>query len=228
MDILEIAILAIGSAFWPILIAVDLVALRTRRPAALLGWFLAAGLLTTISEGLLIVFVLEGTRLASRTDRSVGGGVDLIAGAVALLVASVLRRRSARRGQVGHEPARRETPQPSWTERAVTKGGAYAFAAGVVLNLFPGILPFLALRDIAALSHSDGVKVLLVVGLYVCMFALVEVPLVGLVLAPDRAEPLVRSLNDWLDRNGMRVVTGALALVGLFLVVRGIVELVSA
>jgi len=227
MDILEIALLAIGSAFWPILIAVDLVAFRTARPAALLGWFLAAGLLTTISEGLLIVFSLEGTRLASRTNRTVGGSVDLIAGAAALLAAYLLRKRSTRAVRVRAELPRK-TRRPSWAERAVARGGAYAFAAGVVLNLFPGVLPFLALRDIAALSYSDGVKVVFIVGLYFCMFALVEVPLVGLLVAPERAEPLVETLNGWLDRKGMRVATGALTLIGLFLVVRGIVKVVSA
>jgi len=227
MDILEIALLAIGSAFWPILIVVDLVAFRTPRPAALLGWFLAAGLLTTISEGLLIVFVLEGTRLASRTDRTVGGSVDLVVGAVALLTAYLLSKHRTRGERTAPEPPR-EAQRPSWTERAVARGGAYAFAAGVVLNLFPGVLPFLALRDIAALSYSDGVKVVLVVGLYLCMFALVEVPLVGLLVAPVRAEPLVEKLNGWLDRNGMRIATGALALIGLLLVARGIIKVVSA
>ena len=51
MELLELALLAIASAFWPVLIAVDLIALRTPRPATVLGWFLAGGLLTTIGEG---------------------------------------------------------------------------------------------------------------------------------------------------------------------------------
>src|SRR6059058_318914 len=93
MELLELALLAVASAFWPILIAIDVVALRTPRPAPLLGWFLAGGLLTTISEGLLIVFVLEGSTLGTSTRRSAAGWANLVAGIAALAVAAVLRSR---------------------------------------------------------------------------------------------------------------------------------------
>jgi Sap-like sulfolipid-1-addressing protein len=227
VELLELAVLAIASAFWPILIAVDLLALRTAQPVKLLSWFLAAALLTTITEGLVIVFVLEGTTLASSSHGSVGAWGNLIGGVVALLVAYALRARAARlraERPAGAENGQEKTP---WAERAIARGGVYAFGAGVVLNLFPGVFPFVALRNIAALGYGDAVKVLLVIAFYVCMFALVEVPLVGLLIAPDRIEPSVRRLNDWLDRNGRRLEIDVLAVVGLFLVVRGIVQLAT-
>jgi len=37
MELLELALLAIASALWPILIVVDMVALRTPQPAPLLA-----------------------------------------------------------------------------------------------------------------------------------------------------------------------------------------------
>jgi hypothetical protein len=228
MDLLELALLAIASAFWPILIAVDLIALRTPRPATLLAWFLAAGFLTTIGEGLVIVFLLEGTTLASPSHRSVGGWGNLIGGVAALVVAYVLRARAARPHEELPDSEEGGEKNVPWAERVVARGGAYAFAGGVVLNLFPGVFPFIALRNIAAIGYSDAVKVLLVVGFYVCMFALVEVPLLGLLLAPERTEPSVRNLNDWLDRNGKRLAIDVLAVVGLFLLVRGIVQLATA
>src|SRR5215469_476159 len=95
MELLELTLLAVASAFWPILVVVDLVALRTPRPVPLLAWFLAGGLMTTISEGLVIVFVLEGTTLGSSRS-SVGGWGNLIGGCVALMAAYVLRTRTAR------------------------------------------------------------------------------------------------------------------------------------
>src|SRR5215472_14288526 len=99
MELVELALLAFASAFWPILVVVDLVALRTPRPAPLLAWFLAGGLLTTISEGLVIVFVLEGTTLGSSRSR-VGGWGNVIGGCVALLAAYALRARAARSSKV--------------------------------------------------------------------------------------------------------------------------------
>jgi len=226
MELLELALLAIASAFWPILVVVDLVALRTPRPVPLLAWFLAGGLLTTISEGLVIVFALEGTTLGSSRP-SVGGWGNVIGGCVALLAAYVLRARAAR-----SRDERRATQagvrKTSRTERMIEDGGLYAFAAGVVLNVFPGVFPLVALRNISSLSYGNSVKILLVIGLYLTTFALIEVPLVGLLVAPARVEPWVRGLNSWLDRNGKRIGIDLLGIVGLALLARGIVQLVSA
>lgn len=225
MELLELALLAIASAFWPVLVVVDLVALRTPRPVPLLAWFLAGGLLTTIAEGLVIVFALEGTTLGS-SRATAGGWANISAGCVALLAAYLLRARAARRR---HEvPA---TPRParkaSRTERMIENGGFYAFAAGVVLNVFPGIFPLIGLRNISSLGYGNGAKVLLIVGFYIVMFALIEMPLIGLLVAPARVEPWVRGLNGWLDRNGKRVGIDVLGFIGLFLVVRGILQLAA-
>jgi Sap, sulfolipid-1-addressing protein len=226
MELLELTLLAIASAFWPVLVVVDLIALRTPRPVPLLAWFLAGGLLTTISEGLVIVFALEGTTVGSSRP-SVGGWANLIGGCVALLAAYLLRARAARRRN--EQPAE-PTPlkKTSRTERMIEDGGPYAFAAGVVLNVFPGIFPLIALRNISALSYGNGAKILLIVGLYLCTFALIEVPLIGLLVAPARVEPMVRGLNQWLDRNGKRIGIDLLAIVGLFLLARGVVQLAAA
>jgi len=61
----EIFLLAVGSMFWPLLLAVDVVAFRTDRPVAILGGFLAGGLITTVAVGSAIVFSLENTSLAT-------------------------------------------------------------------------------------------------------------------------------------------------------------------
>lgn len=226
MDLLELALLAVASAFWPILVVVDLVALRTPRPVPLLAWFLAGGLSTTISEGLVIVFVLEGTTIGSSRS-SVAGWGNLIGGCVALLAAYVLRARATRSRDV-RPAAEAPVKKASRTERMIEHGGPYAFGAGVVLNIFPGIFPLIALRNISSLSYGNSTKIVLIIGLYLCTFALIEVPLVGLLVAPARVEPWVRSLNSWLDRNGKRVGIDALGVIGLFLFVRGVVQLVTA
>ena len=226
MELLELALLAIASAFWPILVVVDLVALRTPRPVPLLAWFLAGGLLTTISEGLVIVFALEGTTLGSSRP-SVGGWGNVIGGCVALLAAYVLRARAVR-SRDERPAAQAGVKKTSRTERMIEDGGLYAFAAGVVLNVFPGVFPLVALRNISSLSYGNSAKILLVIGLYLTTFALIEVPLVGLLVAPARVEPWVHGLNSWLDRNGKRVAIDALGVIGLALLVRGIVQLVPA
>ena len=226
MELLELTLLAIASAFWPALVVVDLIALRTPQPVPLLAWFLAWGLLTTISEGLVIVFALEGTTLGSSRS-SAGGWANIIGGCAALLAAYVLRARAAR-SRNERPAARTPAKKASRTERMIDHGGPYAFGAGLVLNIFPGIFPLIALRTISSLNNGNEAKILLIIGLYVCTFALIEVPLIGLLVAPERVEPWVRDLNSWLDRNGKRIGIDALGAVGLILLVRGIAQLVAA
>jgi Sap, sulfolipid-1-addressing protein len=41
------------------------------------------------------------------------------------------------------------------------------------------------------------------------MFALIELPLIGFVFAPDRTRARVRKLDDWLGRHSRTIVTVA-------------------
>src|SRR5215469_17229676 len=123
MELLELTLLAIASAFWPVLIVVDLIALRTSRPVPLLAWFLAGGLLTTISEGLVIVFVLEGTTLGS-SGPTVGAWGNIVGGCVALLGAYVFRAR-ATHSRKEQPAAQAPIKKASRTERMIEHGGVY-------------------------------------------------------------------------------------------------------
>ena len=59
------------------------------------------------------------------------------------------------------------------------------------------------------------------------MFALIEVPLVGYLVAPAWTAQATARFNVWLRENASRLAVGALAVVGLFLVISGIVNLVA-
>ena len=83
----------------------------------------------------------------------------------------------------------------------------------------------LALVGIAKGGFPFAVDFVLVAVFYVIMFAFVEVPLVGYAFAPRRTEALTSRFNAWLDRNGRLLATYALAGVGVYLIVRGIVAL---
>ena len=112
-----------------------------------------------------------------------------------------------------------------WPQRAVGQGAPIAFVAGVVLNIVPGTFPIVALKDIAELDASDGAKIATIIIFYVIMFAFVEIPIVAYLFAPTRTITAVDNFNGWLGRNGRRVAVYVLAVVGAYLVVRGIVQL---
>lgn len=220
----EILLLAIGSAFWPLLIAVTVIALRCPNPPRLLSFFLAGSLLTTISLGVAIVVVLGGSDLVDRSHRPIDPILYFVVGALMLIVAWVLARAQAR---VDAEP-RPEKPAPagpSRTERALERGAPLAFVLGIVLNVLPGFLPIVALKDIAELNVSTAEVVVIVTGFYLIMFAFVEVPLVGYLFAPERTAALTNRFNAWVSANGRRLGSWVAAAIAAYLIVRGVIAL---
>jgi hypothetical protein len=57
------------------------------------------------------------------------------------------------------------------------------------------------------------------------MFALAEVPLVGLIFNPEGTERVVAEVNGWFSHNGRRIAVGVCLALSGFLVVRGVANL---
>ena len=225
---LELLLLAIASMFWPTLIVIVVVALRLEHPVKILSWFLAGGLLTTVTVGIVIVFELQGAYSGSSRS-AVDPAVDIAVGSLSLLGAYLLHRRERKQQP---PPAKAEAPpagekKPSVAERAVGGGAAVAFAAGVLLNILPGTFPIVALKDIAELDVSNTVKVVAIVVFYVIMFTFVEVPIVAYQFAPKRTTAAMNESQDWLARNKLRVAVYVIAVVGVYLVARGIIDAIT-
>ena len=221
----EILLLAIASAFWPILLVVVIISLRASHPVLLLVSFLAGGLLTTIAIGLAVIYALQGSSLTGGSQTTFDPAVLIVAGALALLGAAVLWRRY---GVLPEAPA--ETPvvsDPGRLERMLDRGAPLAFVAGIVCNIIPGVFPIIALKDIAEMDMSFSETFLVLLGFYLIMFALIEVPLVSYLVAPEWTGQATQRFNAWLDRNTRRVGIGALGGVGVYLIVKGIYEALS-
>jgi hypothetical protein len=213
--------LAVASAFWPILLAVVLISLRAPHPGRLMASFLIAGLLTTVGIGLAIIYLLKGASLASGSDSWFGPGLEITVGVAALAAAYFLRRRF-------QHPKPRTAPKqagPSRMEHMLAHGAPLAFVAGVLFNIVPGIVPVVALKDIAELDETFVATFGLVLGFYLIMFMFIEIPLLGYLVAPKRTAVATTRFNNWLDRNSHRLEIDALALIGVYLIVRGVVRI---
>jgi hypothetical protein len=223
----EILVLALASMFWPTLILIVVLALRIDHPVKILLWFLIGGLLTTVSVGIAVVFALQGSSFISGSNPPGDPTVDITIGLLSLIAAFALNRKAGRSSAGDHpaKPPPSEETKPSLAERAVGRGAPVAFVAGIVLNIVPGTFPIVALKDIAQLDVSNAAKVATIVVFYVIMFAFVEVPIVAYLFAPERTTASMNDFNAWLGRNGRRLGIYVLAAVGLYLTVRGIVEL---
>jgi hypothetical protein len=91
-----------------------------------------------------------------------------------------------------------------------------------VLNVFPGVLPFIAMKDIGELDYSTAGTIAVIVGFYLVMFTPVEAPLVAFLVAPARTERAVERFNLWLAQNLRRLAWWVLLAVGVFEIVRGL------
>jgi hypothetical protein len=229
---LQLLFLALEAALYPTLLAAVVVLLATPHPARLLGAYLAGGLVVSIGLGFLLVQVLQSSKAVTSQHDLVSWTGDLAIGGLALLLAVALatrtderfrERRKARRAAAGKEKPKDDGKEP-WSARILARGSVpLVFAAGLAVNV-PGAAYLVGLKDIAAGHHGTGTEIALIVGFNLIMFALAEVPLAGLLFAPARTQALVDRFNAWLSGHGRQIAIVLCALLGLFLIVRGIVN----
>jgi hypothetical protein len=220
---MEILLLGVLAAFWPTLLAVVLVAIRAPHPVRILVAFLAGGLLTCIVIGGVVVHLLRGTALVSDSQHTTDPVVEITCGLLALVAAYALRRYRSTRP---HKPKeRRADDHPPWAERVLGTGGVFlAFAVGIVLNIVPGVVPVVAMKDIAQLDVGAAETLAILAFFYVIMFAFVEIPLIGYLFAPSRTQAAVSRFNAWLGANVLLLAIWALVAAGVYLIVRGAVS----
>jgi Sap, sulfolipid-1-addressing protein len=214
-----------------LLIAVVLIALRSPHPERLLASFYAGALLTTVTVGLLVVGALQKTSVVTgpSSRQTLDPALSITIGALALISAYMLRQRVIRqeRGRDLHMRQEAKTTGPTRWEKMLGRGAPLAFVVGVLLDIFPGFFPFVALKNIAELDYGLGSTAALILGFYLVMFVIIELPLVGYLFMPRRTTEWATRFNRWLDRNGRSLAVYALAGVGGYLAVRGIVMAVT-
>jgi Sap, sulfolipid-1-addressing protein len=233
---LSILPLAFAAALYPTLLAGVIVMLTRPAPRPLLVGFLFGGLLISLTSGLIILFVVNGAISISRQNAA-SPKIDLIAGILSLVLAVVLwaRRDAGRLGQrkpdasqhastpAGHARNSRRSRE-SITNRMLAHGSPKgAFALGLVLNL-PGIWYLVALKDIAKANDGALAAVLLILLFNAIMFLLVEVPLIGYLISPEETTARVQRLHGWLGEHARLVATAAALAIGVYLVIKAILE----
>ena len=219
----EIFVLALASALWPLLLAVVVIAFGSAQPMRLLSIFLAGGLLATVVVGVAVVHLIQTTSIQIGSRQESRAVLPLLLGLAAIGTAIVLARRS---------PPPQPLPSASAEEEGAGRlarwldGGVWlAFLGGIVLNLFPGALPLMALKDIAELDYGFAATVGVVLAFYLVMFMLVEIPLVAYLINPTRTADVTRRLNVWLRTNRRGLGIAVLLIAGAYLVVRGLLAL---
>lgn len=225
----QVIVLALTASLNPTLVAATTVMLLLDKPARLMTGYLLGAYITSITLGLVVVFSLSSSSVTSTTQNTLSPSVDIGLGAVFLAIAFVLytgraerlrARRAARKAAKGpHEP-------PRW-QRELSKGSArMTFVVGALLTL-PGASYLAGLTEIHKLKYSTAGTVLVVIGFNLVMLWLLEVPLVGYLIAPDSTPRAVERAKAWVSRHAHKYAVRGFTAIGALLVIKGLIGLLT-
>jgi hypothetical protein len=223
----EVFVVAVVSAIDAGLLAAAIVMLGRPRPARQLLAYLIGGMGFSIIIGLLIVFALHGSSVLREPDKSTRAVIEVAAGGLLLVIAMVVL--SGRRVQWHPRPIRKHNAQrprrQSLHERALGHDSLWiAWAAGAAYS-WPGAEYLAGLALLAKLNASPAMNVAAILGFNVVMFALIELPLLGLALLPDRTRSLTEKLNTWLTAHRRKLIVIAAGAGGAYLLISGLTDL---
>ncbi len=229
MALLQIALLAIGSMFWPLLLVVVVIALETTQPAKILVWFYVGGFITAVSVGAALVFLLQDSPLMTGPRLPSAPWVDIGLGVIALVLAIGLRRahRRRERRRARRKAAKKRSKTKDSLQRLVENGGPLAFAGGVVGSVVPGPLVILGMAQVAQLGYSTAATLVVILCFFAIVFTFIEVPIGGFVVAPERTKAMTVAVKGWLDRNMLLMAAWALTIIGSYEIVRGAVAAIG-
>jgi Sap, sulfolipid-1-addressing protein len=222
-DVFVIAVLASLDAG---LLAAAVILLGRPRPARKLLAFPIGCMGFSILFGLVIVFVLHGSKLVRHPDPSVSAVIEIAAGALLIVVALavVLGRNVQWRPRRPHHGARRPDRQ-SLSDRAVGHDSLWIAWAAAALYSAPGAYYLAGLALLVKIDEPIATDVAAIVGFNLITFVFIELPLLGFLLAPERARTLTEKLNGWMTRHKRTLITVVAGVGGTYLLVTGLSDL---
>ena len=207
--------LAFAGAISPVMLTEQTVLLAGRDGRRVAASY-ALGVATTLLV-LLSLLVLFGRSIALPKEPSLSASLDIVLGALLVLIAAVLRYRRPR------------SPKPRKSrDRGLSPTQALGFGVVSMATNFTTLAVMVPIAKEIAASHLDVLARLVVLAIVVVVAALPAwLPLAMTLVAPDPTRRGLEALGDFIDTRGRLVTVLLLAAVGLFLVVRGIVRMVG-
>ena len=215
---ITILVMAVAVSLEPFRIGMTVLMLNRPRPTLQLLAFLCGGFVMGTTVGLAVLFLVRPA-VASSTHFTLPN-VQIVVGVLALLAAGLVATRIV---------ARRDNPGPgkvATQARRLLNGRSLwvAGAAGLGIAL-PSIDYLAALAVITASGAAAATQVGALLTFNVVAFALVEVPLLAYLIAPDRTRARMAATHDWIRSRRRHEVAALLAGVGCILVAVGIAGL---
>jgi hypothetical protein len=227
--IVNVALLGASCALNPVLLAVVLLTLASEHPKRMLGAYFAGAFTWSVGLGIGVVTVASDTEVFGGHSSSSRPIFDLVVGGL-LLTGAFLKgtgrvdRFKARRAAAKPTPDPAKPSKPPLAERLLSGRVSLAFFAGVVLN-FPSVRYIEAMKEIVVAEVSKQEQVLSILLFNVLMLSPAIVPLALLSFRPEETKSAITRLDGWMRANARALLTGVLAVLGLYLVIKGIAVL---
>lgn len=231
-DIVQILGWALLAAVNPTLLAAVTVMLLMPSPRRLMAGYLLGAYITSITIGIVIVTSLENSAALSTTKNTLSPAADVVLGLLLIVVSVVVRsdkaaeRRAERKAKKKMKEGEGEERE-GLSMRLLGRGSArIAFALGIVLS-FPGGSYLIGLSHIDRLEASTAATTALIVLFCLIQLTLLELPLLGYLIAPESTATKVEAFRGWLERNGRRAAANLAAVLGAALLIRAAIFLLT-
>jgi hypothetical protein len=206
---ITLLVMAVAVSLEPFRLGMTVVMLKRPRPVLQLAAFLSGGFLMGLFVGAVVLFAVR-SRLPQSAHFTLPK-VQIAIGVAALLGAAI----------VAVTKGRTRTP-PAWLTRLLG-GQSLWVAGGAGLGIaLPSVDYLAALAIIAAAGVTPATEFSALVMFNVVAFALVEIPLLAYLVAPERTSATMTRLHLWIRTRPRHGVAGVLALVGAVLVTAGV------
>jgi hypothetical protein len=231
-DVFSIFLLSLLAMFNPTLLAAVTIMMLLPEPRKLITGYLFGAWVASIGLGLAIVFSFHQSAGVESSKKTLSPLEDLAFGAILILVGwallsgrvAHLKESRKRRHEEKHGPKEEKESLP---ERLLGRGSMrITFAVGALLSL-PGASYFVALDKIAKLGWPSMSTALAVIIFCLIQQLLLELPLVGFWLAPERTQRAVVRFRGWIEKNAARAAGYVALVLGVLLIIRGTAYLIA-
>ncbi len=223
----QLFLFALGSAAYPLLLAIVLVLLTAKNPPKLLCGYLIGGYAMSYAYGVLMLLLLDAVGQGHQRSHSstFGPWVDVAVGVIAIAGAVLIERHRRQRNRDPVARAPRVGSGNARVDRILDKGSlTWMIVLGACLSL-PSPFYMAAAKDIAVDTPTWSRRLEILVVFNVIIFLLVWVPLAAYLISPDGTRRAVGRLNRWLQANLLRVGVLIAFGLGIYEIIRGLASL---
>lgn len=211
---------ALLAALSPTALLIVAVYLGSARPRLTGAFYLLGAVLMSIVTGVIVLVALRSGGLARPGEHEPRYGLRLGLGILALALGIFLILRKPK----PPDPAK---PQKGLVSRLVANPSPLtAFAAGLIV-FAPGVTFIAAVQVVATARAGIPLSALGLLIVVVLNVALVWVPIVAYLVAPERTGRALTAFNAWLRAHGHLILALVLAVAGALLTVNGLTNLIG-